>query len=135
MKASRSRSTTAGGRHQWLSRRVRPDHSSLFGGWYQQNYSNREHFYVSVACAPSRRFQRPRPVKPDDALDFLNELMPGTFSFPAAQSTGNVVAFEVADEAMDTMTAYEPLHAARIWANGRVEFFTRAPVEFRADDR
>jgi hypothetical protein len=119
----------------WAKNRALRDHASLFGGWYQQNYSNRQHFYVSVACAPSRRFKKPRPVDPDTALAFLDKLTPGVFSFPATQSTGEVVAFEVMDPQQQSMADYESLHAARIWANGRVELFDRAPVELDANGR
>jgi hypothetical protein len=39
----------------WLLARGRPDHSSPYGGWYQQNLGGHQHLYFSVSCAPRRR--------------------------------------------------------------------------------
>ena len=100
---------------RWLWRTAVPDHSSLFGGWYTQSYSGRKYVYVAVACAPSRRFRSARPVAPEVALGFLEQLMPGAFAFPAAQSFREVVAFEMAD-GDENPPMHEPARAARIWA-------------------
>jgi hypothetical protein len=119
---------------RWLRHAVLPDHSSLYGGWYTQNYAGRKFVYISVACAPRRKFRRWRPVTPEMALSFLEGLMPGAFALPAAQSIREVIAFEAPDAAGNS-PMYEPVRAARIWANGRVELFVRAPIEFDENER
>jgi hypothetical protein len=104
------------------------DHLSLYGGWYQQNIGRRQHFYFSVACAPSRRIKRKR-VEPAPALDFLEEIDPGAFSYPPTQSLVDSAHFEVGAADCGSL-AHEPNKAARLWSNGRIELFYRAAVEF-----
>lgn len=113
----------------WLLTRLRPDHSSLYGGWYQQNLGGHQHLYVSISCAPRRRLKKPRRVDALEALAFLNKLVPGGFSSPATTSHDQVVAFETAATGDDPALYPEPLRAGRVWANGRVELFVRAPVD------
>ena len=129
----------------WLRARALRDHSSLYGGWYQQNIGGRQHFYFAVTCAPSRRI-KPKRIEPAKALEFLERIDPGAFYYPPTQSLAEVVAFEVAggdreprieqrqerfDVAVSDSDAvmYEPGRAARLWSNGRVELFYRASVE------
>jgi hypothetical protein len=109
--------------------RVRPDHSSLYGGWYQQNLGGRQHLFFAVSCAPRRRFRKPRRVDALDALAFLNQLVPHGFSSPATTSHDEVVAFETPAINDDPALFAEPLRAGRVYANGRVELFVRAPIE------
>lgn len=113
----------------WLLARLRPDHSSLYGGWYQQNLGGHQHLYISVSCAPRRRIRKPRRVDALEALAFLNKLVPDGFSSPATTSHDQVVAFETAATGDDPALYPEPLRAGRVWANGRVELFVRAPIE------
>jgi hypothetical protein len=112
----------------WLRARALRDHSSLYGGWYQQNIGGRHHFYFAVTCAPSRRI-KPKRIEPAKALEFLERIDPGGFDYPPTQSLAEVVAFEVAAADSDNLM-YEPERAARFWSNGRVELFYRAVVEF-----
>jgi hypothetical protein len=74
----------------WLLARLRPDHSSLYGGWYQQNLGGQQHLYISISCAPGRRLKRPRRVDALEALGFLNKLIPDGFSSPATTSHDQV---------------------------------------------
>lgn len=117
----------------WLLARVRADHSSLYGGWYQQNLGGHQHLYFSVSCAPRRRLRKPRRVETLAALNFLNQLIPDGFSSPATTSHDQVVAFETPATGDDPALYPEPLRAGRMWANGRVELFVRAPIEVEAE--
>jgi hypothetical protein len=114
---------------RWVSWRLRPDHSSLYGGWYQQNLGGRQHLNFAISCAPRRRLRKPRRVDPLDALSFLNDLVPDGFSSPATTSYADAVAFETEAGADDPAFYPEPLRAGRVWSNGRVELFVRAPID------
>jgi len=115
----------------WVRRSVQRDHSSLYGDWYTRgNFSGYRHIYLTAACAPSRRLRRPRFVTPERALAFLERVLPDTFQLPPTQSSRGVVAFEVAEDDVSP----EPLKAGRIYANGRVELFVRAPAEIDSED-
>lgn len=113
----------------WILTRLRPDHSSLYGGWYQQNLGGHQHLYFTVSCAPRRRLKKQHRVDALEALAFLNKLVPDGFNSPATTSHDQVVAFETAAIGDDPALYAEPLRAGRVWANGRVELFVRAPIE------
>jgi hypothetical protein len=109
----------------WATRRLRRDHGSLYGGWYTQNYGNRRNFYLSAACAPSRRFRKARRVSPGRAHAFLDEVFAEKFDSTPSQSLRDVVAFEVPVD----VEWSDPDRAVRINANGRVEIFWRVAHE------
>lgn len=115
---------------------TRRDHGSLYGGWYTSfnpNISGRKYFYLALGCAPSRRFRRPRSVQPEVVLAFLNDVIPDGFSLPAFHSSRESVAFHTADQE-GTDSRHDPLRAARIWSNGRVEFLLRVQSTTPDDD-
>jgi hypothetical protein len=112
----------------WALHRVRRDHSSLYGGWYTQNYGNRRYIYLSAACAPSRRFRHPRLVRASDAHRFIEATFGVPFDPRPAQSLREVVAFE--DQPKED--AMDPLRAVRLNDNGRVELFWRISHETTA---
>ncbi len=107
-----------------LVRVARADHNTLYSGDHTKASAGRRHFYVTVACAPSRRFWRPRRVSPTGCLVFLNGVVPNGFEAPPTESRREVVAYVVSDED-DDPTHWSPVRSARVAANGLVELLTR----------
>src|SRR4051794_9621263 len=99
---------------RWCWRVVHADHTQLYGMNYTRASAGWRHFYIAVACAPSRRFRRPRPVKPRDALDLLNTAIPGGFTPPPNESRAEVIAYTTPAEGEDDRSRWEPLRAGRV---------------------
>jgi hypothetical protein len=120
---------------RWAFSWLRADHTSISGGSWQQNLGGRPHLFFAVACAPSRRFRKPRRVDPLAALAFLNELIPNGFSSPATASHDRLVAFETESSEKDEPGIYrEPERVGVVNFNGRVELAVRAPFERQGEE-
>jgi hypothetical protein len=105
------------------------DHATLYRGRYANSYSNVQTVYTVVACAPSWPLQRPHPVHPTRALEFLEAVFPGRFSLPPTQSYGDAIAFDVWDDPK----GWSPIYGARIYSHGLVEFLIRVPTDLSTE--